>query len=172
MRKPIFVRALSPAEREAVQKGLRSSDAFTLRRCQIILASEKGQKPIEIADHLGCTDQAVRNAIHAFNAQGVKALTAGSTRPHHIERGFDDAAMEQLREMLHQSPRKYGKATSVWTLELAADVAFEQGLTGSRVAGETVRATLKRMGISWRRAKHWITSPDPAYLRKKNDATG
>jgi transposase len=172
MRNPIFVRALSPAEREAVHKGLRSSDAFTLRRCQIMLASEKGQKPIEIADQLGCTDQAVRNAIHAFNAHGVKALTAGSTRPHHIERGFDDAAMEQLREMLHQSPRKYGKSTSVWTLELAADVAFEQGLTSSRVAGETVRATLKRMGISWRRAKHWITSPDPAYLRKKNDATG
>lgn len=172
MRKPIFVRALSPAERESVQKGLRSSDAFTMRRCQIVSASEKGQKAIEIAGHLGCTDQAVRNAIHAFNAQGVKALTAGSTRPHHIDRGFDDVTIEPLREMLHQSPRKYGKDTSLWTLELAAEVAFEQGLTTSRVAGETVRATLKRMGISWRRAKHWITSPDPAYLRKKNDATG
>jgi transposase len=171
MRKPIFVRALSPAEREVLHNGLRSSAAFTLRRCQIIFASEKGQKPIEIAGQLGCTDQAVRNVIHAFNTHGVKVLTAGSTRPHHIERGFDDAAIEQLREMLHQSPRKYGKATSVWTLELAADVAFEQGLTSSRVAGETVRATLKRMGISWRRAKHWITSPDPAYRRKKNDAT-
>src|SRR3954447_14005921 len=26
---------------------------------------------------------------------------------------------------------------------------------------------LKRPGISWRRAKHWITSPDPQYVLKK-----
>ena len=28
------------------------------------------------------------------------------------------------------------------------------------------------LGVSWKRAKHWITSPDPAYARKKNGATG
>src|SRR5258708_37273799 len=26
---------------------------------------------------------------------------------------------------------------------------------------------LNRLGIRWRRAKHWITSPDPGYVRKK-----
>ena len=60
-----------------------------------------------------------------------------------------------------------GKETSVWTLEVAADVAYEHGLTAWRVSGETVRATLARMGVRWRRAKAWITSPDPEYVRKK-----
>jgi hypothetical protein len=74
---------------------------------------------------------------------------------------FDTAAAERLREILHQSPRSYGQETSVWTLELAADVAFTQGLTAWRVSDETVRATLARMGVRWQRAKHWISSPDP-----------
>jgi len=50
---------------------------------------------------------------------------------------------------------------------LAADVSFERGLTAERVSGETIRATLERLGIRWQRAKRWITSPDPAYARKK-----
>ncbi len=28
-----------------------------------------------------------------------------------------------------------------------------------------------RIAVRWQRAKHWITSPDPGYLRKKSDAT-
>src|SRR5207247_369685 len=81
---------------------------------------------------------------------------------------FDAAGRERLREMLHRSPRLFGKPTGVWTLELAAEVAFETEITATRVSGETIRATLVRMGIRWRRAKHWITSPDPEYARKKS----
>ena len=51
---------------------------------------------------------------------------------------------------------------------MAADVAHAQGLTAWRVGGETIRATLARMGLSWRRAKHWNTSPDSEYARKKD----
>ncbi len=43
MKRPIFVRPLSDAEREALEAGLRSSDAFVLRRCQILLASDGGK---------------------------------------------------------------------------------------------------------------------------------
>ncbi len=45
-------------------------------------------------------------------------------------------------------------------------------MTHERVTGETIRVTLKRLGVRWQRAKQWITSPDPAYARKKGDATG
>jgi hypothetical protein len=69
--------------------------------------------------------------------------------------------------MLHRSPTEFGKDSSLWTMEMAALVSFEEGLTKGRVSGETVRATLARMGIRWQRAKHWITSPDPLYARKK-----
>ncbi len=169
---PIFVRPLTDTEREALMAGLRSADAFTLRRCQILLASARSERAAQIAHALGCDDQTVRNAIHAFNQRGLDALTEGSSRPHRIAAAFDEAAAERLRALLHQSPRLFGKPTSIWTLDLVADVCAAQGVTDERVADETIRATLRRMGVRWQRAKHWITSPDPAYVRKKSNATG
>jgi transposase len=94
-------------------------------------------------------------------------LQPGSRRNRVIYSSFDTAGAEALRALLHQSPRLFDKPTSVWTLELAAEVAHERGLTAWRVSGETIRATLARLGVRWRRAKEWITSPDPEYVRKK-----
>ena len=74
--------------------------------------------------------------------------------------------------LLHRSPRDFGRPTSLWTLALAAEVAFAEGLTARPVSDETIRQALKRMGVGWKRAKTWITSPDPAYARKKEHATG
>jgi transposase len=172
MRLPLFVRPLEDAEPELLKAGLRSPDAFTVRRCQILLASARGERPAAIARSLGCTDQTVRNAIHAFHQQGVACLTKGSSRAHQTYPAFAPAGSARLREIIHQSPRCFGKASSVWTLDLAAEVAHEQGVTARRVTGETVRVTLGRQGVRWRRAKQWITSPDPAYTKKKPAATG
>ena len=171
MRAPIFVRLLTDAERRQLKGGRRSPAAFVLRPCQILLASARGERAPAIARQLGCDDQTVREAIHAFNATGLAALHPGSRRAKTIHRAFDAGQVERLRALLHQSPRTFAKPTGVWTLELAAAVSFEQGLTPVRVSGETIRATLRCLGIAWRRAKHWITSPDPEYLRKKGRAT-
>jgi len=163
---------MSEDERRQVEAGLRSRDAFVLRRCQILLASARGQHGPAIAEALGCDDDTVRNVIRAFNERGVAALHAGSRRPHRIKVAFSPEQAERLRELLHASPRDFGKPTSVWTLELAAEVSFEQGVTAVRVSDETVRATLARLGVRWKRAKEWINSPDPEYVRKKRDVIG
>ncbi len=166
------MRPLTDAEREAVETGLRSSNAFTLRRSQIIAANMRGEHVPQIARSLSCNEQTVRNAIHAFNAEGVAALTKRSSAVHTDQAAFTPAAAEQLRALLHRSPRDFGHQTSLWTLDLAAEEAARQGLTAARVTGETIRATLARLGVRWLRAKKWITSPDPAYARKKVSATG
>jgi transposase len=173
MKPPIFVRSLSQEEREALQAGLRSKDAFVLRRSQILLASSRGESPPKIAASLGCGSQTVRNAIHAFNMRGLGALEAGSSRPKRTRAAFDERSAKRLREILHRSPREFGYDTSLWTLAMAAEVAFREGLTRRRVSGETIRVTLARLlGVRWLRAKRWITSPDPLYERKKDGATG
>ena len=171
MKRPVYVRPLSDAECKSLEAGLRSPDAFTLRRCQILLASADGKNAYQIARNLGCNPQTARNAIHKFNEEGLEeALRRGSNRPHTVHRAFSSKGMEALREMLHRSPREFGKDSSLWTMEMAAEVSFGEGLTEERVSGETIRATLARMGVRWRRAKHWITSPDPLYARKKEGA--
>ena len=174
MREPIFVRQISETEHETLKEGLRSSDAFILRRCQILLASSRGERASQIAHSLGCDPQTARNAIEKFNKEGLEeALRQGSSRPRTIHAAFpDEGKTEALREMLHRSPRDFGKPTSLWTLALAAEVSFEEGLTKEQVSAETIRATLERMGVRWKRAKRWITSPDPEYERKKGVATG
>ena len=171
MQPPLFVRPPTDEERRGLEAGLRSADAFVLRRCQILLASARGERTPAIARALGCDDQTVRNVINGFDTAGLAVLARGSSRPHTIHVAFDAGRAERLRDLLHQSPRQFGKPTSLWTLELAADVSFAQGLTPGRVSGETIRATLQRLGIAWRRAKRWITSPDPEYVRKKGHAT-
>jgi transposase len=172
MQAPLFVRPPTESEQQALAAGLRSADAFTLRRSQIILASARGERVPAIARSLGCSEQTVRNALHAFDRDGVTALVEGSSRPHTLHAAFDADGAERLRALLHRSPRDCGQPTSVWTLEVAADVAFAEGLTAKRVSDETIRATLARLGIRWRRAKGWITSPDPAYAQKNDAATG
>jgi transposase len=173
MRPPIFIRPLTEDERNRLQAGLRSPDAFVLRRCQILLASARGERAPQIAQAVGCNDQTVRNVLRAFEQTGLSVcLTRQSNRLHRPKTKLDAGARERLKELLHESPRRFGKPTSVWTLELAAEVSFAEGVIPEQVSDEAIRLALKRLGVGWKRAKQWITSPDPAYARKKGGATG
>lgn len=171
LRPLIFVRTLTDDERQALEKGLRAKDAFVLRRCQILLSSARGEWAPRIAAHLGCDGQTVLDALHAFNAVGLACLQKKSSRAHHTRLVFAPEQAERLRALLHRSPRDFGHSTSLWTLALAAEVSVAEGIVSIRVSGETIRQTLLRRGINWERAKHWITSPDPAYEQKKGGVT-
>lgn len=172
MSQPIRVRPLTDDERQAVEDGLRSPDAFVLRRCQIVRASQRGAVAASIAEHLGCCDETVRSALHAFNRDGIGALERGSNRPHRIYPAFDAVGCARLQELLHRSPRSYGKQASVWTLALVAEVCAAEGITSGQVSAETIHQTVQRLGVRWRRAKDWIESPDPEYVKKKPVAIG
>jgi len=74
---------------------------------------------------------------------------------------------DRLRDLVHQTPRAFGKPRSTWTLQLLADVCFETGIVDRRVSASTVRRELRRMRIRWKRTKLWASSPDPQYALKK-----
>jgi transposase len=160
----MYIRPSTSEERQQLEAGLRSADAFTLRRCQILLASARGQRPAQIAQQLGCAPQSVRHAIHAFHTRGVAAVHAQFRRPNCTRLELD---AKPLPALLHERPCAFGKPRSTWTLRLAAEVCWKRGLTPYPVSIETIRQALKRLGMNWRRAKRWITSPDPQYALKK-----
>jgi len=110
----------------------------------------------------------VRNAIHDFHQRGLAALQPKSSRPHTISEVIDAQGRERLRALLHQSPRTFGKDTSVWTLELAAQVSVEVGIASRRVSGQTIHNALTQLGVRWKRASDFLTGPDPDYVRKKH----
>jgi len=164
----MFVRALTIDERRQLEHGRRSRHAFTVRRCQILLASARGERVSHIAHMLGCATQTVRNVIRDFHCRGLASLTAESRRPKTVRPVIDASKSEALRALLHTSPPLHGKPTSLWTWALVAEVLCEQGLTPQRLSREAIRTAIARLGVKWQRAKDWITSPDPQYLRKKS----
>lgn len=172
MKPPIFVKRLSKKQRAKLGKGLRSKDAFEMRRSQIILASARGEQASAIANNLGCSEGTARNAIKAFNAEGLECLKEKSSRPKTLHIIMDEDKREQLRAIMHETPRTFGKERSLWTLELAAQVLYERGLTPHQLTMEAIRLALKKLGVNWQRAKNWITSPDPQYALKKSNETG
>jgi transposase len=165
----MFVRSLTPEESKQLRAGLRSDKAFTVRRCQILLASSRGERASQVAHRLGCATQTVRNSLREFQSRGLECLEPQSRRPKTVGPVLDESKREQLRVLLHTSPRQCGKPTSLWTLELAAKVLYEQGVTTQRLSREAIRQAIQRLGVNWKRAKHWISSPDPQYALKKSN---
>jgi hypothetical protein len=112
----------------------------------------------------------VRNAIHAFNQKGREALQADSSRPQHlrtVRTALSEVDADAFKALLHCPPRDFGFETSLWTLDLVAKECVKQGWTAIQVSGETIRQTLKLLGINWKRAKQWITSARSAVPGKK-----
>ena len=142
MKPPIFVRSLTTDERKQLEAGLRSRKVFTVRRCQILLASSRGERVSKIARSLGCATQTCRNVINDFHSRGLASLEEGSRRPKTVQPVLDDAKCEKLRALLHSSPRLFGKPTTLWTLQLAAEVILEQGLTSKPVSREVIRKAI------------------------------
>ncbi len=171
MRQPLYVRELTAQERCAVEAALRSSDAFTRRRAQILLASAAGKRASQIARDLHVDTDTVLNALRAFHAHGLAALERRSSRPQRLHFALAPEHGEALKALLHQSPRELGKEASRWTLDLLAEVAAEQGLATHKLTPEGMRQVLRRAGVRWQRAKQWIESPDPQYARKKAHGT-
>jgi transposase len=171
MKPPLYVRALADAGGTALRQGLRSPVAFTLRRCQILLHSADGLPPARIAQSLSCAKQTVRDAIRAFHTLGLACLDPKSHAPKTTHAVWPRQRDEDLKVLLHQSPRTHGQPTGLWTLALVASVCHRKGWTARLLSDEAIRHVLRRLGISWKRAKHWIHSPDPDYAAQKKSAT-
>jgi len=171
--KAIYARKPTKEERQRLEDGLKSPVGATVRRSQIILMSADERKTAkEIRERIRQSDQQIRNVLHAFNDKGISCLTLQSRARTDDQRAYNDNARERLREIIRQSPREYGYESSLWTLEMLAEVSHKKGLITYQVHKDTVSQTLMEMGINWSRAKHWISSPDENYSGKKSGETG
>ena len=169
----IQARKPTEAERRELAQGLKDRRGVVVRRSQVIIMSgDEGRSIREISVRLNYNRESVRQVIYAFNADGTACLYPKSSARPDDQRAFNDAARKQLRAIIVCSPRDFGYDTSLWTLDLLADVSYEQGLTTHRVHKDTVSETLKQMDLPWKRAKQTIHSPDPNYAVKKSVGTG
>ena len=171
MKPQTFIRPLTEDERTTLESGCRAPDALTVRRCPILLASAEGQSPSTIARHLRCARQTVYHVFDAFAERGLDGLRHGSQVPVSVAPVLTAEKREHLPALLHQSPRTFGQAQSDWTLKLLAAVCHEHGLSDRPLSPPTLLDAGVRWGASWKRAKHWMVSPAPAYTRKNTGGT-
>ncbi len=96
------------------------------------------------------------------SAGGVQTGSASQGKPaaHRELR----SATRALIEILHHKPKVYGINRSNWTQGSLA-VAFEK-LYGQRPSKSTVGRLLKEAGLSWKKSRRVLTSPDPNYREK------
>jgi transposase len=170
-KKAIFVRKLRGEEEKVLKKATCSADACEMKRAQIVLASSQGLTTTGINKRYGYSTEYARKMIHRFNKQGVSCLKRKSSAPLTIKSVFDRDKCEKIKKIMHKNPRGFGKASSIWTLTLMAEVLYEEGETPRQMANETLRRAMKKNGVNWKRAKDWITSPDPQYEIKKSNET-
>ena len=171
--RPIYTRAITEKERETLRSELKSGKGVVVRRSHVILMSaDEGLKAQVIAERVGYSDETVRQVIQQFNKSGLLAIYPKAYGRHDDQRAFNDAARDQLKAIVRQSPRDFGCESSMWTLALLAEVSYQEGLTDRIVHLDTMSETLSQIGVNWKKAKRHIQSPDEHYSRKKNEASG
>ena len=131
---PIFVRKLLEQEREALETVLRSSDAFVLRRCQVLLVSAGDECRPQVVENRGCGQQRLRNAIHDFIEHGLGALQAGSSRPREVHAAFDESGANEMASSSIRASSSLRPGALGIKAELTPD-AFMQDRDEAAVAG-------------------------------------
>jgi hypothetical protein len=167
MKPPLFIRPLAALEECALEPGLRSREAFPRRRSQILRARAHGYRPSPSAEDRSRSPQTVRNARRAFRSAGVDCLAAKSPAPKRGHASWSTEHDAALRALRPQRPRGFGQPRSPWTLQRSAEGGLERGRTAREVREESIRRTLQRLDSNGKRAKPWMTRPDPHDARKK-----
>jgi transposase len=161
----IRVRSITAEESEILDRWERGDNIVCYRRARILRLSEADWRCPAIAEVLALHVETVRWTIKAFNEGGIEAITPqprSGGRPPGYTQEVADVAEDLARQ---EPPDEEGRAA--WTLHgLAKAIAarFEHIATMSH---EAVRRLLKLRDIAYYRAKHWLTSPDPHYERRK-----
>jgi transposase len=167
-----YVVTLTPDEREYLLQLISAGkvSAHTLTRARILLKADASPTGPDwddprIAEAIEVSVSTVGRVRQRFAKRGLEGSLARKPQDHPSRSPRLDG--RRLQELARQSPRSFGKKRSTWTLQLLAETCSEIGIADGKVSHETVRRTLRRMGVKWRRAELWLTSPDPHYAQKK-----
>ena len=151
---PQLLRPLSDDEKQQLKGGLRSSKAFTLRRCQILLASAEGEAPARIAHIVGCRTTTVRHVIKDFSSRGITCVHEELRRPGALHRGSprveekEPGIIGALERLLADETAGDPMCEKKWVRVTQARLSQQLEEQGYQVTDKTVARLLKDMGFS------------------------
>ena len=165
-----------PAEAAQIRKLAQSRPAphDGKQRAQMIALSWEGLRTGEIACHLRCHPQTVRERFERFQTEGIEGLTnrPGAGRKARLterDRRQRIALVAQtppgrsVRQADGQWAAEHPTEPTLWSLYALVSAAHQQGLTIQR---SQVPRLLLNEGVHWRQGRSWIVSQDPNFVPK------
>ena len=176
---PKFCHARAPAdaaEAAQIRKLAQSHHAphDCKQRAQMIALSWEGLRTGEIACHLRCHPQTVRERFERFQTEGIEGLTnrPGAGRKARLT----ERDRSQLIALVAQTPpgrpvrqadgqlaAEHPTEPTLWSLNALVSAAHQQGISIQR---SQVRRILLNEGVHWRQVRSWIVSKDPDFVPK------
>lgn len=155
---------LTNSEVRELQDLLRhAANARQLRRAQVLLALQAGERPSVVGQRVGLTRQAVYHIAQVFQARASLPVAQRLLDQPRSGRPARKASQVEalIREVFEQSPRDLGYAAVSWTAPLLRTHLWRTQQVG--VHERTVRRVLRRLNYRYkrpryvlaRRAKHW-----------------
>jgi transposase len=156
-------------EQEEQLKQIRDThkNAYMRERAAAILKIAQGISPHQVAlNGLLKTRKpdTVYDWVERFQSKGIPGLLIKSGRgrkPAYSPQSKEEAKKEILHTV-RREPSQFGKHTSRWSLSYIMDVC--KWLEVNTLSG--LSKLLKRLGISYKRGRSYIYSPDPNYQKK------
>src|SRR5262249_43351844 len=123
-----------------------------------------GERPYQVADHVGVGRMAAYIWLHRFNAEGLKGLT-DHPRPGRPPTYTPEQRAEVVAAALTR-PEDLGLPFASWTLDrLAAYLAEQKKITIKRTRIDEI---LIAEGLRWRKQETWFGEEvDPAFAAKR-----
>ena len=143
----------------------QTKDKKWYRRLKIVDLSCQGYTVPDLANMFDLSSHTIRLYIKSYNDGGLAALIPGYGQGRPLTVAWTKS---EWLDLIHQPPREYDKLNSGalnWTQELLQQYfALYHQL---EVSQGTISKAIKRAGLSWRRAKLTVKSPDPLYVVKR-----
>jgi len=144
MFQPLFVRPLTPDEREGLKQYSKSSNKEEGIRACVILASAEGKTAVQISSAIGSHPSNIKKWIRKFNADGLEGISAKKRGPQGGPRPkFTSSQIEGMLSLAGTEPIEAGYGFKEWTPQKLATAAMERGIV-DRISHVTVRQMLKR----------------------------
>lgn len=160
---------VTPADCKTARRHLHRGDVRTARRANVLLLLAVGWSVRDIRAALFCSSDLVADVRRGYRGGGLARALGLASRVREWPWWYECV----LRWVLEFSPPELGYPRSRWTCRLLA--ASLDDRFALRVGRETVRRSLARMEVVWRRPRPVVGPCDPAHdakMRELRDRLG
>src|SRR4030095_1721833 len=133
MFQPLFVRVLTPEEREGLDQYSKSQNKEEGIRARVILASADGKTAVEISQSIGSHPANIKKWIRKFNADGLEGISAKKRGPQGGPRPkFTAFQIEAMLGLANTKPAEAGYGFREWTPQKLGPAAMECAIVERR----------------------------------------